>query len=175
MSLAGQGPSLPAPKKFAHQIAFNVIPHIDSFLDNGYTKEEMKMVNETHKILGDNSIGVTVTCVRVPVYRGHSEAINIEFENEITPEEARDLLSQAPGVRVIDDPARADYPLPVYAEGLDDTYVGRIRRDKSVPHGLNMWCVSDNLRKGAALNAVQIAELLVEKGWYTRKTVEVGV
>jgi aspartate-semialdehyde dehydrogenase len=159
------GEELPAPKKFAHPIAFNVLPHIDSFLDNGYTKEEMKMVNETRKILGDDSIQVTVTCVRVPVFRCHSEAINVEFERPLSPEQARELLREAPGVKVVDDPANAVYPLAIYADGLDDTYVGRIRKDESVANGLNLWCVSDNLRKGAALNAVQIAELIVAKGW----------
>jgi aspartate-semialdehyde dehydrogenase len=164
-----EGRPLPAPRKFAHPIAFNVLPHIDSFLENGYTKEEMKMVNETRKILGDPSIAVTATCVRVPVYRGHSEAINVEFEKDLSPDKAREILGRSPGVKVVDDPANNAYPLAIYAAGLDDTYVGRIRRDESVEHGLNLWCVSDNLRKGAALNAVQIAELIVAKGWLGKK------
>jgi aspartate-semialdehyde dehydrogenase len=160
-----EGEPIPASKKFAHQIAFNALPHIDDFLENGYTKEEMKMVNETRKILEDDAIGVTATTVRIPVLRGHSESINIETEKPLDAEEARRILSESPGVVVIDDPAQAQYPLAIYAEGLDAIYVGRIRADDSVPHGLNLWCVSDNLRKGAALNAVQIAELLLEKGW----------
>jgi aspartate-semialdehyde dehydrogenase len=153
------------PSKFAHPIAFNCLPHIDQFLDNGYTKEEMKMVHETRKILDDPSIQLTATCVRVPVYRCHSESINVEFERPLSPDEAREILSQAPGVKVIDDPADNAYPMAIYCTGLDDTYVGRIRADESVKYGLNLWCVSDQLRKGAALNAVQIAELIVNNGW----------
>jgi aspartate-semialdehyde dehydrogenase len=148
---------------YPHQIAFNCLPHIDVFLDNGYTKEEMKMVNETKKIMEDDSIQVTATTVRVPVFYGHSESVNIEFEREITPDEARALLAKAPGVIVADDPKKNIYPLAIYAAGKDETFVGRIRRDESVPHGLNIWVVSDNIRKGAALNAVQIAEILGEK------------
>jgi aspartate-semialdehyde dehydrogenase len=159
-----EGEEMPAPAKFAHQIAFNCIPHIDVFTDNGYTKEEMKMVNETHKIM-DPSIKVTATTVRVPVFRSHSESINIETEKKLTPAEAREILSKAPGVVVVDDPTTNNYPLAIYAEGLDATFVGRIREDFSIENGLNLWCVSDNLRKGAALNAVQIAEMLIEKGW----------
>jgi len=149
------------PKVYAHQIAFNALPHIDVFLENAYTKEEMKMVNETRKIMEDDSIKVSATTVRVPVYRGHSESVNLEFESEMTPEQAREILSRAPGVKVLDDPSKALYPLAINCEGLDDTFVGRIRIDDTVPHGLNMWIVSDNLRKGAALNAVQIAEHLI--------------
>ena len=160
-----EGEEAPKPKKFAHPIAFNVIPHIDVFLENGYTKEEMKMINETHKIMEDPTIGVTATTVRVPVFRSHSESVNIETEKKLTADEARELLRQAPGVVVVDDPATNNYPLAIYAEGLDATFVGRIREDFSVANGLNLWIVSDNLRKGAALNAVQIAELLIEKGW----------
>jgi len=159
------GDDAPKPKKFAHSIAFNVIPHIDVFLENGYTKEEMKMIHETHKIMEDPSIAVTATTVRVPVFRSHSESVNIETEKKLTPDAARELLRKAPGVVVVDDPSRNEYPLAIYAEGRDATYVGRIREDFSIKNGLNMWIVSDNLRKGAALNAVQIAELLVEKGW----------
>jgi aspartate-semialdehyde dehydrogenase len=149
--------------KFAHQIAFNVLPHIDKFLDNGYTKEEMKMVNETRKIFGDAEIGVTATTVRVPVRRGHSEAINVETREKLTADACRKLLGNAPGVLVVDDPAAAKYPLAIEASGRDETFVGRIREDESIANGLNLWVVSDNLRKGAALNAVQIAELLIEK------------
>lgn len=149
------------PRVYPHQIAFNALPHIDVFLENGYTKEEIKMVNETKKIMEDDSIKVSATTVRVPVYRGHSESVNLEFESEMTPERARQILSKAPGVKVVDDPSKALYPLAINCEGLDETFVGRIRRDDTVPHGLNMWIVSDNLRKGAALNAVQIAEYLV--------------
>lgn len=149
------------PKVYPHQIAFNALPHIDVFLENDYTKEEMKMVNETRKIMEDDSIRVTATTVRVPVYRGHSESVNIEFESDISPEQAREILSKAPGVKVVDDPSKVLYPLATECEGLDDTFVGRIRRDDTIPHGLNLWIVSDNLRKGAALNAVQIAEHLI--------------
>lgn len=147
---------------YPHQIAFNVLPHIDKFLDNGYTKEEMKMVHETKKIMGDNSIRVTATTVRVPVFRGHSESINIETEKKITPNEARAILSKAPGVVVFDAPEKNVYPLPIDVAGKDPVYVGRIREDESIDTGINMWIVSDNLRKGAALNAVQIAEELIK-------------
>jgi aspartate-semialdehyde dehydrogenase len=148
---------------YPHQIAFNCLPHIDVFVDNGYTKEEMKMINETKKIMEDDSIQVTATAVRVPVFYGHSEAVNVEFEREITPDEARKLLSKAPGVIVADDPAKNIYPLAIYAAGKDATFVGRIRKDESIANALNLWVVSDNIRKGAALNAVQIAEILGEK------------
>jgi aspartate-semialdehyde dehydrogenase len=147
---------------YPHQIAFNCLPHIDKFLDNGYTKEEMKMVNETWKIMGDDSIRVTATTVRVPVFRGHSESVNIETEKKLTANEARSVLSCAPGVVVYDAPEKNIYPVAVECAGKDETYVGRIREDESIEKGLNMWIVSDNLRKGAALNAVQIAEKLVE-------------
>jgi len=148
---------------YPHQIAFNCLPHIDVFLDNGYTKEEMKMVNETRKILEDESIRVTATTVRVPVFYGHSESVNVEFERPISPDEARELLSKAPGVIVADDPKKNIYPLAIYAAGKDETFVGRIRADESTTNALNMWIVSDNIRKGAALNAVQIAEILGEQ------------
>ncbi|MGV7931078.1 MAG: aspartate-semialdehyde dehydrogenase [Spirochaetota bacterium] len=151
-------------KVYAHQIAFNALPHIDVFLPNGYTKEEMKMVNETRKIMGDDSIGVTATTVRVPVYHGHSESVNIETEKKVSAEKVRELLKGAPGVIVEDDPARNIYPLAINAAGRDEVFVGRIREDESIPNGINMWVVSDNIRKGAALNAVQIAELLIKKG-----------
>jgi aspartate-semialdehyde dehydrogenase len=151
----------PIVKVYPYQIAFNCLPQIDVFLDNGYTKEEMKMVNETKKIMNDPSIAVTATTVRVPVFYAHSESINIETERKITAAQVRDLLSRAPGVKVIDDPSQRRYPLAIDATGKDDTYVGRIREDESIANGINMWVVSDNLRKGAALNAIQIAELLV--------------
>jgi aspartate-semialdehyde dehydrogenase len=150
-------------KVYPYQIAFNVLPHIDSFLDTGYTKEEMKMVNETKKIMEDDSILVTATTVRVPVFFGHSESVNIEFESEMTPDMARKLLKKAPGVKLVDNPSKNLYPLALEAAGKDDTYVGRIRVDDTVKYGLNMWVVADNIRKGAALNAVQIAEALVAK------------
>ncbi len=146
---------------FAHPIAGNCIPHIDKFLENGYTKEEMKMVNETHKILGDHSIKITATTVRVPVRGSHSESINLEFEKPYELEEAKRLLTQMPGLIVKDDPEHNVYPLARDAEGTNEVYVGRIRRDFSVESGMNLWCVADNIRKGAATNAVQIAELLI--------------
>lgn len=146
--------------KFTRQIAYNVIPQVDVFLDNYYTKEEIKMVNETVKIMHDNEIKTTATCVRVPVYRGHSESVYIETENKITRQKAIELLSNAPGVVVQDDPENNIYPVPVECEDKFETYVGRIREDLHIMNGLNFWCVSDNLLKGAALNAVQIAELL---------------
>jgi aspartate-semialdehyde dehydrogenase len=152
------------PKVYPHQIAFNLLPHIDIFYPNGYSKEEMKMVNETRKILDDPTIKVCATTVRVPVFRAHSESVNIETELPITPEEVREILSKAPGVVVIDKPEEALYPMPIMAEGKDEVFVGRIRRDESVENGIAMWIVSDNIRKGAALNAVQIAESLVKLG-----------
>ncbi|KAF0143715.1 MAG: aspartate-semialdehyde dehydrogenase [Nitrospirae bacterium] len=147
---------------YPHQIAFNVLPHIDKFLENGYTKEEMKMVNETKKIMGDDSIRLTATTVRVPVFRCHSESLNIETEKKLTPNDVRALLSKATGIVVFDAPEKNIYPLAVNIAGKDETYVGRIREDESIENGINMWIVADNLRKGAALNAVQIAEKLVE-------------
>ncbi len=144
------------------QIAFNVIPHIDVFLPNRYTKEEMKMVNETQKIMEDSSIKVTATCVRVPVVISHAEAVNVETEKKLGADEATKILKKAPGVEVIDDISKEKYPLPIDAAGKDPSYVGRIREDESIKNGLNLWVVSDNLRKGAALNAVQIAELLIK-------------
>jgi len=149
-------------KEFPHQIAFNLIPQIDVFLDNAYTKEEMKMVNETRKIMEDESIKITSTCIRVPVFFAHSESINIETESKLTSEEAGKILSKAPGVELIDDPKNQKYPMPLTAEGENEVFVGRIREDDSVENGLNLWVVSDNLRKGAALNAIQIAELLIK-------------
>lgn len=146
---------------YPHQIAFNCLPHIDAFLENGYTKEEMKMVNETIKIMGDNTIRLTATTVRVPVFRCHSESLNIETIKKISANEVRAVLSAAPGVVVFDAPEKNIYPLPVDVADKDDTYVGRIREDESIENGINMWIVADNLRKGAALNAVQIAETLI--------------
>ena len=148
---------------YKYQIDLNVIPQIDVFLQNGYTKEEMKMVNETRKIMGDNGIRVTATTVRIPVVGGHSESVNVEFEKDFTLEDIRQLLSTAPGVVVQDDVDNAQYPMPMWAHDKDDVFVGRLRRDETQPNTLNMWIVSDNLRKGAATNAVQIAEYLQSK------------
>ncbi|NLI34470.1 MAG: aspartate-semialdehyde dehydrogenase, partial [Deltaproteobacteria bacterium] len=145
---------------YPHQIAFNCFPHIGAFLENGFTEEEMKMVNETRKIFGDPEMAVCATTVRVPVYFGHSESLNIETEKPIDVDRVRALLSDAPGVRVVDDPQNSRYPVPIDVAGTDDTFVGRIRKDPSVKNGLAMWVVADNIRKGAATNAVQIAELL---------------
>ncbi len=151
--------------KFPHPIDLNILPHIDSFLPDGYTKEEMKMVNETRKILRDPSIAVSATTVRVPVKGGHSESVNIEFCKPYDLAEARRLMAEMPGVVVQDDPENNVYPMPLYAWGKDEVFVGRIRRDPSVENGMNLWCVSDNIRKGAATNAVQIAQVLLAKGW----------
>lgn len=148
---------------YPYNIDMNVLPHVDSFLENGYTKEEMKMVNETRKIMRSDEIKVTATTVRVPVVGGHSEAVNAEFEKQFELSDVRQLLSHTAGVTVIDDPAQLQYPMPTYAEGKDDVFVGRIRRDESQPQTLNLWVVSDNLRKGAATNAVQIAEYLLKQ------------
>jgi len=148
-------------KKFPHRIAFNVIPHIDVFLENGYTKEEMKMVHETHKIMGDPSIRISATCARVPVFYGHSEAVTVETEKKLSAADVRELLAKAPGVQVVDDVARNSYPLASEAAGQDDTLVGRIREDLAFDNGISMWVVADNVRKGAATNAVQIAEVLI--------------
>ncbi len=145
-------------KKFPHQIAFNILPQVDVFFDDGYTKEEYKMVNETKKIMGDPSIAVSATCVRVPVWGGHSEAVNVEFERPFELPEVFEALRKAPGIILQDDPANANYPMPINAWEKDEVFVGRVRRDTTVPSGLNLWVVSDNLRKGAATNAVQIAE-----------------
>jgi aspartate-semialdehyde dehydrogenase len=149
-------------KVYPHRIAFNCLPHIDVFLDNGYTKEEIKMVRETQKIMEDDTIGVTATTVRVPVFYSHSESINIETRVPVTPEEVRELLTRAPGVIVTDDPQRNIYPMPIDAAGQDLTFVGRIRKDESLPNAINLWVVADNIRKGAATNAVQIAEILAQ-------------
>jgi len=149
---------------YKYPIDLNAIPQIDVFLDNGYTKEEMKMVNETKKIMRDEDIRVTATTVRIPVMGGHSEAVNVEFENDFDLAEVRSLLTRAPGVVVVDDPAAQQYPMPKDAHERDEVFVGRLRRDETQPNTLNMWVVSDNLRKGAATNAVQIAEYLADKG-----------
>lgn len=153
----------PEKKVFNHQIAFNCLPQIDSFLDNGYTKEEVKMAEETRKILGDDNVMVSATAVRVPVFVGHSESVNIETEKKITPDAVRRILKKAPGITVMDDPSKCRYPMPVDTAELDDVFVGRIRADDTAPNAINMWIVSDNLRKGAALNTVQIAEVLIKE------------
>ncbi len=150
------------PKAYAYPIDLNVLPQIDVFLDNKYTKEEMKMVNETRKIMRDDNIRVTATTVRVPVKGGHSEAVNVEFENDFELDDVYETLKHAPGIVVSDDISKAEYPMPLYAEGKDEVFVGRIRRDESQPKSLNLWVVADNLRKGAATNAVQIAEYLLK-------------
>ena len=155
------GSSEEYPMAYKYPIDLNVIPQIDVFMDNGYTKEEMKMVNETCKIMGDNGIKLTSTTVRIPVMGGHSESVNIEFENDFDVAEVRELLSNAPGVVVYDDVKNLKYPMPLLAHDKDDTFVGRIRRDESQANTLNCWIVSDNLRKGAATNAIQIAEYLM--------------
>ncbi|MBW2391929.1 MAG: aspartate-semialdehyde dehydrogenase [Deltaproteobacteria bacterium] len=148
---------------YPHRIAFNCFPHIGSFLENGYTEEEMKMVHETHKIMEDPNIRVSATTVRIPVFYGHSEAVNIQTERKLSAKEARVLLFQAPGVRVMDNPDERIYPMPSEAAGINDTLVGRIREDISIENGLDLWIVADNIRKGAALNTVQIAELLIKE------------
>jgi aspartate-semialdehyde dehydrogenase len=145
---------------YPHRIAFNCLPHIDIFLDNGYTKEEMKMVNETRKIMEDDAIAVTATTVRVPVFFGHSESVNIETKDPVVADDVKALLQNAPGVKVMDDPGKNLYPLATDAAGQDLTLVGRIRQDESIANGINMWIVADNIRKGAATNAVQIAQAL---------------
>jgi aspartate-semialdehyde dehydrogenase len=151
------------PQFYPYQIAFNLLPHIDSFLPSGATKEEQKMVDETVKIFADAALKVTATCVRVPVFGAHSEAVNVQTKTKLSAAEARELLAAAPGVQVVDDPAALQYPMPLPAEGTDPVYVGRIREDVTIENGLDLWVVSDNLRKGAALNAVQIAEELVAR------------
>jgi len=150
-------------KVYPHPIDMNALPHIDVFLDNAYTKEEMKMVNETRKILGDKSIGITATTVRIPAIGGHSEAVNAEFYKDFDLNEVRTILENTPGVIVMDDVKNNVYPMPINVHGKDETFVGRLRRDESQPNTLNMWVVADNLRKGAATNAVQIAEFMMER------------
>ncbi|MCU0430402.1 MAG: aspartate-semialdehyde dehydrogenase [Cytophagaceae bacterium] len=161
--LMNERAGIDGPMAYPYKIDLNVIPHIDVFLDNGYTKEEMKMVNETKKIMGDDSIQVTATTVRIPVMGGHSESVNIEFENEFELEDIRKILSETKGVVLVDDVKNNKYPMPKDTHGKDEVFVGRIRRDETQPKSLNMWIVADNLRKGAATNAVQIAEYLSAK------------
>lgn len=161
------------PKVYPHQIAFNLLPHIDVFLENGYTKEEWKMVEETRKIMHAPDMAISATCVRVPVNIGHSEVVQAEFTQPISPEEAKEILAQAPGVKVVDNPNTGLYPYPWMAAGKDEVFVGRIRKDSSHPNGLVLWVVSDNLRKGAALNAVQIAEEMI-KSVGIRRSIEDG-
>lgn len=153
------------PHVYPHQIAFNVLPEIDVFLDNAYTKEEWKLVEETRKIMHADNIAISATCVRVPIFTGHSEAVNVEFSRPMSPDEAQRILAQAPGVKVLDDPTVNLYPQPWSAVGTDEVFVGRIRRDASHPNGLIMWVVADNLRKGAALNTIQIAEEMIKREW----------
>jgi aspartate-semialdehyde dehydrogenase len=148
---------------YPHPIHKNALPHVDVFLDNGYTKEEMKMVNETRKILGDDNIEVTATCVRLPIEGGHAESVNVEFQQDYTIDKVYELLHETPGVTVLDEPSENLYPMPITAQGKDEVYVGRIRRDESQQKALNLWIVADNLRKGAATNTVQIAEFLLEQ------------
>ena len=150
------------PEFFAYQIAFNLIPHIDVFQEMDYTKEEWKMVKENHKILHDDTIAITATTVRVPVYRSHSESINIETERKLTAAEAKEVLAKAPGIIVVDNPQAKEYPMPLFSSDKDEVFVGRIREDNSIPNGLNIWVAADQLRKGAATNAIQIAELLIK-------------
>ena len=161
--LMNERSGIDGPKVYPHKIDFNALPHIDVFLDNGYTKEEMKMVNETRKILGDESIGVTSTTVRIPTLGGHSEAVNAEFHSDFDLNDVIEILSKTPGVVVQDDVKKNVYPMPINSHGKDEVFVGRIRRDESQPKTLNLWVVADNLRKGAATNAVQIAEFMMEK------------
>ncbi len=163
-----KGSSAEYPMAYKYQIDLNAIPQIDVFLENGYTKEEMKMVNETKKIMGDDSIRLTSTTVRIPVVGGHSESVNVEFEKDFDLTEVKRILSEAPGVVVVDDPANQQYPMPMNAHEKDEVFVGRIRRDETQPNTLNLWIVSDNLRKGAATNAVQIAEYLQANGLLTK-------
>ena len=153
----------PEANVYPHRIAFNCLPHIDVFLENGYTKEEMKMILETRKILSDSDMGITATTVRVPVFHGHSESVNIETKKPFEVNDVRALLEKSPGIIVVDDPENKKYPMPIDAAGQDATFVGRLRRDESIDNALNMWIVADNIRKGAATNAVQIAEILAEK------------
>ncbi len=169
--LEDESAGLAADRVYAHPIHRNVIPQCDVFTDNGYTKEEMKMVNETRKILGDDSIRVTATAVRVPVKGGHSESVNVEFESEFDIDEVRGILQHTPGITLLDDQSESLYPMPLIAEGKDDVFVGRIRRDESQPRTLNIWIVADNLRKGAATNAIQIAEYMLRKGLFKNASV----
>jgi aspartate-semialdehyde dehydrogenase len=168
VAAVGRGEPVPAARAHAAQLAGNVLPHDWKAGDEGYSEEEWKMIRETRKIMGDDTIAVSPTTARVPVRIGHSEAINLEFERAISVEQAREALRHAPGVILVDDPIKGEVPLPLNVAGRDEVFVGRVRRDATVPHGLNLWVVADNLRKGAATNAVQIAEVLVQKGWLPR-------
>ena len=170
MQLMNERKGIEGEMAYKYPIDLNAIPQIDIFLENGYTKEEMKMVNETRKIIGDDSLQVTATCVRIPTMGGHSESVNIEFENDFNLDELKGLLTRSPGIILKDDIANFIYPMPLTAHEKDETFVGRIRRDETQANTLNCWIVSDNLRKGAATNAVQIAEYLVEKGLLTPKS-----
>ena len=154
---------------YPHQIHKNALPHCDIFLENNYTREEMKLVHETHKILGDNKIAITATAVRIPVVGGHSESVNVQFENHFEINQIQKILSQTPGLEILDDPKKNKYPMPINAEGKDTVYVGRLRRDNSIPNGVNLWIVSDNLRKGAATNTIQIAEYLIKNNLVKQK------
>ena len=165
LAAAGKGEPLPAAKVHADRLAGNVLPHDWKAGEDGYSEEEWKMIRETRKIMGDDTIQVSPTTARVPVRIGHSEAVNIEFHNPITVDQARAALKKAPGIVLVDDPAKGEVPLALNAAGRDEVFVGRIRRDPTVPYGLNLWVVADNLRKGAASNAVQIAEVLVQRNW----------
>ncbi len=169
LAALGRGERVPPVTTHAAQLAGNVLPHDWKLGEEGYSEEEVKMIKETRKIMGDDSILVSPTTARVPVRVGHSEAINLEFERPITPEQAREALRKAPGVVVVDDYAKGEVPLALQAEGRDEVFVGRIRRDPTIANGLNLWVVADNLRKGAATNAVQIAQVLVQRGWLPRK------
>jgi len=169
--LNGQGTT---PHVYPHQIAFNILPEIDVFMDNGYSKEEWKMVEETRKIMHEADLPISATCARVPVYIGHSEAVNIEFSESMSVDEVRQILTQSPGIKVLDDPVISLYPQAWSAAGTDEVFVGRIRQDASHPRGIVMWIVADNLRKGAALNAVQIAEEMIKRDWL-KHPVEAGV
>ena len=160
--LMGEREGKDALKVYPHPIDMNALPHIDVFFENGYTKEEMKMVNETKKIMGDDTIQVTATCVRIPTIGGHSESVNVEFESDFEIDSVRNLLSETPGITVVDDPQANEYPMPLHSHDKDDVFVGRIRRDETQGNTLNMWIVSDNLRKGAATNTIQIAEYMAE-------------
>jgi aspartate-semialdehyde dehydrogenase len=168
LAALGRGEPVPAAKAHAARLAGNVLPHDWKAGEEGYSEEEWKMIRETHKIMGDERIQVSPTTARVPVRIGHSEAVNLEFERPITVEQAREALRRAPGIVLLDNPVKGEVPLPLDVEGRDEVFVGRIRRDPTVAHGLNLWVVADNLRKGAATNAVQIAEVLVQRGWLGR-------
>jgi aspartate-semialdehyde dehydrogenase len=165
----GRGEPVPAPTAHAGRLAGNVLSNDWKWGEEGYSEEEWKMVRETRKIMGDESILVSPTTVRVPVRVGHSEAVNLEFDRPVTVEQAREALRRAPGIFLVDDPVKGEVPQPIHAEGRDEVFVGRVRRDPTVPNGLNLWVVADNLRKGAATNAVQIAEVLVQRGWLPKR------